>query len=47
MLGTDKVRVVRNVLLVDDIPSMADATRERFTRPLFRFMTASPIRQRL
>ena len=38
MLGPDKVRVVPNVLLVDDFPSTAEAARDRFTRPVFRFL---------
>jgi glycosyltransferase involved in cell wall biosynthesis len=38
MFGPEKVRVVPNVLLVDDFPPTAEAAAARFTRPVFRFI---------
>ncbi len=38
MFGAEKVRVVPNVLLVDDFPPTEAAAALRFTRPVFRFM---------
>ncbi len=38
MFGADKVRVVPNVLLVDDFPPTEAAAALRFTRPVFRFL---------
>ena len=38
MLGPEKVRVVPNVLIVDDFPDTAAVAAARFTRPRFRFL---------
>ena len=38
MLGADKVRVVPNVLLVDDFPSTEAVTTARLAKPVFRFL---------
>jgi glycosyltransferase involved in cell wall biosynthesis len=38
MFGSAKVRVVPNVLLVDDFPATSEAAAQRFTRPVFRFL---------